>query len=66
MKLDALEYIVTAPELETYSVQCSFFYISTLLSTEIWVVCDLVRTAAVNLFLQWHLNGMGLCGYQVY
>lgn len=66
MKLDALEYIVTAPELETCSVWCSFFYISTLLSTEIWVVCDLVRTAAMNLFLQWHLNGMGLCGYQVY
>lgn len=63
MQLDSLEHNVTATVLDTCSAQGSFLSnTATLLSIDVWVI----HTVAMNIFLQWCLNGIGSWGYVVY
>lgn len=69
MQLDTLEHNVTATVLDTCSAQGSFLLYShspVYRHLGCFWFGPIIHTVAMNIFLQWCLNGIGSWGYEVY
>lgn len=69
MQLDTLEQNVTAAVLDTCSAQGSFLLYShspVYRHLGCFWFGPIIHTVAMNIFLQWCLNGIGSSGYEVY